>query len=62
MTHCASCRRTYDALAWSKLRRVRTLTDHDVNAYVLVWPRDAVVEVRACSACGRDLARLVTAA
>jgi hypothetical protein len=51
------CGHDYALSAWSELPKVHTLTSHDVHAYVVAWPSDRLVEVRACRSCGRRIAR-----
>jgi hypothetical protein len=58
---CIGCGHDYAPQAWSELPKVRTLTSHDVHAYVVAWPPDRLVEVRACCSCGRRIARTVRA-
>ena len=55
---CGGCGHTHSASAWRALPTLQTLTPDDVNAYVVAWPQGSAVDVRACSACGRRIARL----
>ena len=56
---CGRCRRTYSWLAWGSLPKVCTLTADDVQKHVIDWRDERVIEVRACAACGRSMARMV---
>ena len=51
------CGHTYSRAAWRALPTVATLTGGDVHAYVVGWPADCLVEVRACHRCDRRIAR-----
>jgi hypothetical protein len=59
---CGACRRAYSFIAWSSLAVVRTLTSHELRAYVSTWEDARVIEVRACATCGRSMARTTTRA
>jgi hypothetical protein len=59
---CAGCRRAYSRGEWLGLSIVDTLTSREVRPYVLAWKQGRVIEVRACSACGRAMARATTCA
>jgi hypothetical protein len=56
---CGRCRRSYSRLAWGSLPKVCTLTADDVQKHVIDWRDERVIEVRACAACGRSMARMV---
>lgn len=54
---CSGCRRGYSSSTWRALPVVRTLTQSDVQPYVVGWEASRVIEVRACAECGRPMAR-----
>jgi hypothetical protein len=54
---CFDCGERYSSDRWSELPSVRTLTGSEVSAYVVAWPADSVVEVRACRVCRKPMAR-----
>jgi hypothetical protein len=55
---CGGCGHVHSAASWRALPTLQTLTPADVNAYVVAWPEGCAVDVRACGACGRRIARL----
>jgi hypothetical protein len=57
---CAACSEGHSAAAWRDLPRICTLGQAELVPFVIGWPEGRVVEVRACSACGRAIARSVT--
>jgi hypothetical protein len=59
---CAGCRSAYSRPAWLALSIVSTLTRSELKPYVLAWEDSRVIEVRACSKCGRTMARAITRA
>ena len=59
---CGGCGHAYSSGAWSSLAVVRTLTSHELHAYLSSWEDARVIEVRACAQCGRTMARTTTAA
>jgi hypothetical protein len=56
---CGRCRRAYSRAAWASLPKVCTLTADDVQRHVIDWHEERIIEVRACAACGRSMARMV---
>jgi hypothetical protein len=54
---CA-CGRHYDAERWSALPVFTRLTAADVSSIVTPWPSHAVIEVRICASCNRQMSRL----
>jgi hypothetical protein len=56
---CGRCRRAYSRVAWGSLQKVCTLTADDVQRHVIDWRDERIIEVRACAACGRSMARMV---
>ena len=56
---CGRCRRAYSRVAWASLPKVCTLTADDVQRHVIDWHDERIIEVRACAACGRSMARMV---
>jgi phage FluMu protein Com len=59
---CTGCGKAYSHAAWRDLPTLRTLTPRELRAHVVTWPSTCHVEVRACDACGRSLARTSRAA
>jgi hypothetical protein len=51
------CGLSYSPRAWSELERLETLAADALGRHILGWPEGAVIEVRACRACGRRMAR-----
>ncbi len=56
---CGRCRRIYTLQAWRALTKVRTLSADEVHRHLKDWRDERVIEVRACVACGRAMARMV---
>jgi hypothetical protein len=54
---CGSCGHTHSAAAWRARPMLHVLGASDVRAHVVGWT-DGAIEVRACAACGRSIARL----
>jgi hypothetical protein len=61
-THCARCGHGHSSAAWAALPVVQTLAEPDLRDYVVAWPTNATVEVRACARCQSTIARLAVAA
>ena len=59
---CAGCRRAYSRGAWLALPVVRRLTGGELSEIVIAWEKTRVIEVRACTGCGRKMARVAQAA
>jgi len=57
---CTHCGLVYSRAAWSELTTVRTLHRDEVHAHVSQWPSNARIEVRACRACQKPMARVAT--
>ena len=54
---CGGCGHACPLVEWRALPVVRTMSRVEVGAYVVRWPAECHVEVRACRACGRTIAR-----
>jgi Zn ribbon nucleic-acid-binding protein len=54
---CGRCGASYTRPSWSRLAHVETLTAGHVTRHLQSWPEDSVIEIRACAACGRSMAR-----
>ena len=61
-TRCTRCGHGHSSAAWAALPVVHTLGEGDLRAYVVAWPTDKTVEVRTCSRCNGNIARLVVTA
>ena len=57
---CGRCRRSYSRRAWQDLAKLRTLSADEVHRHVVDWRDERVIEVRACTSCGRSMARMVS--
>jgi hypothetical protein len=57
IVRCARCGRSWTAELWRQLPLERMLSSRDVAQHVSAWPKDAVVQIRACTGCGGSIAR-----
>ena len=57
---CGVCLRSYSATSWRALPLVRTLTPGEIEAIIVRWRQERVIEVRTCG-CGHELARASSA-
>ncbi len=55
---CSGCGRTYDLAAWSALELIQRLDAVELECHLTTWPRNVVVEARACAGCRRAISRL----
>ena len=61
VVQCAACGHACAAAAWRAMPAQHALTRADLAGVVTEWPAGLTVEVRACAACGRPIARAVAA-
>ena len=55
---CARCGHASRLDSWLARPARRTITPAELAGQVSAWPDGAVIEVRACTGCGGDVARL----
>jgi hypothetical protein len=58
---CGVCLRSYSPSTWRSLPLVRTLGPRELEAIIVRWRAERVIEVRRCGSCGHELARAATA-
>ena len=61
VVQCARCGHACAVTAWRAMPAQHALTRADLAGVVTEWPAGLTVEVRACAACGRPIARAVPA-
>jgi hypothetical protein len=59
VVQCARCGHACAVAAWRAMPPQHALGRADLAGVVTEWPAGVTVEVRACAACGRPIARVV---
>jgi hypothetical protein len=58
---CLCCDAHYDDAGWKALAFIARIAPGSVREIVRRWPDDRALEVRRCTACGREVVRRVEA-